>query len=742
MAKTEKIIIPIGGMHCASCAAGIERAFKKNPGIFSADVNYAAGKAAVEYDTSRVKISDIHKIIKDAGYRSLSGERESEDLRRKEYGKLKMNFRSSAFLTFFILIFSFHDVVLPFAGISKEMVFFALFVLTTPVQFLCGRQFIVLAYAAAKRKFADMNTLIAVGTLSAYFYSVIATFYPPFFIKSGLRADVYYDTAAVIITLILLGRLLEAKAKAKASDAIKRLMDLKPKTARVVINGIEKDIPIEEVKEGDLIFVRPGERIAVDGIIIEGSSTVDESMLTGESIPAEKNPGDEAIGATINKTGAFKFKAKKVGSQTALAQIIRLVEEAQGSKAPIQRLADKIAGIFVPVVILIALATFTIWYFAGPPPKLTYALLNFISVLIIACPCALGLATPTAIMVGTGKGAENGILIKGGDALETAQSVDSVVFDKTGTLTRGKPVVTDMIARGGYSEDEILSIAASIEKNSEHPLGEAIVNKAHERRLPLKKASEFKAIAGCGVKARVEDKYVFLGNLKFMRDRKIPPADLEADAKRYADEGKTTVFLAVDNRTVGLIAAADILKDGSLDAVEGLRGMGLEVIMITGDNKRTAEAIAKKVNIDTALAEVLPQDKAKEIKRLQRRGKRVAAVGDGINDAPMLAGADIGIAIGSGTDIAMEASDITLIKDDLRGVITAIRLSRRTMRVIKQNLFWAFIYNIIGIPLAAGALYPAFGILLNPMFASAAMAFSSVSVVVNSLRLRDFRDGS
>jgi len=739
MAKTEKIIIPISGMHCASCASGIERVLKKNPGVVSAGVNFATEKAAVEYDPSRVKASDIHKIIKDAGYRTLGVEAASEDLRNKEYDKLKMKFQASALLTFFILGFSFHDVVFPFVGISKEIVFFALFALTTPVQFLCGWQFIGLAYAAAKHKSADMNTLIAVGTLSAYLYSVVATFYPSFFIKGGLRADVYYDTAAVIITLILLGRLLEAKAKARASDAIKRLMDLKPKTARVIRNGLEKDIPIEEVKKGDLILVRPGERIAVDGIIMEGSSAVDESMITGESIPVEKNPGDEAIGATINKTGAFKFEATKVGGQTALAQIIRLVEEAQGSKAPIQRFADKIAGVFVPVVILIALSTFTIWCFIGPQPKLTYALLNFVSVLIIACPCALGLATPTAIMVGTGKGAENGILIKGGEALETAQTVNSVVFDKTGTLTRGKPVVTDVVAYGDCSVDEILSIAASVEKNSEHPLGEAIVNKAHERKLPLKKVFEFKAIAGCGVKAKVEDKYVFLGNLKFLRDQRIPSADLEAGSKKYTEEGKTIIFIAVDNKTAGLIAAADLLKDKSLEAVEGLRKMGLEVIMITGDNKRTAESIAKKVKIDTVLAEVLPQDKAKEIKRLRRQGKVVAAVGDGINDAPMLAWADIGIAIGTGTDIAMEASDITLIKDDLRGVITAIRLSKRTMRAIKQNLFWAFIYNIVGIPVAAGALYPSFGILLNPMFASAAMAFSSVSVVVNSLRLRNFR---
>lgn len=732
MAKTEKIIIPIGGMHCASCAARIERALKKNPGVVSAGINFATEKASVEYDSSRIKVSDIHNIIKDAGYQPLGVETESEDLHHKEYDKLKIRFQSSALLTFFILAFSFHDIV------PKEIVFFALFVLTTPVQFLCGWQFIGLAYAAAKHRSADMNTLIAVGTLSAYFYSVIATFYPSFFIKGGLKANVYYDTAAVIITLILLGRLLETKAKRRASDAIKRLMDLKPKTARVIRNDLEKDIPIGEVKKGDLILVRPGERIAVDGIIKDGSSSVDESMLTGESIPVEKNPGDEVIGATINKTGAFKFEATKVGSQTALAQIIRLVEEAQGSKAPIQRFADKVAGIFVPIVILIALATFTVWYFIGPQPKLTYALLNFVSVLIIACPCALGLATPTAIIVGTGKGAENGILIKGGEALETAQAINSVVFDKTGTLTRGKPMVTNIIVLQGYSEDEVLSVAASVEKNSEHPLGEAIVNKAHERKLPLKKASEFKAIAGCGIKAKVEDKYIFLGNLKFLRDQKVPPTDLETEAKRYSEEGKTIVFLAIDNKTVGLIAVADILKDKSLEAIEGLRRMGLEVIMITGDNKRTAEAIAKKVKIDTVLAEVLPQDKAKEIKRLQRQGKRVAAVGDGINDAPMLAQADIGIAIGSGTDIAIEASDITLIKDDLRGVITAVRLSKRTMRTIKQNLFWAFIYNIIGIPLAAGALYPFFGILLNPMFASAAMAFSSVSVVVNSLRLRSF----
>lgn len=726
----EKVTISIEGISCSSCVAKIERALKKQNGVISANVNFATRKATIEYNPSEINLAGLKKTVENLGYKPLEAEETTdveEKIRAREYSNLKLKFTISAILTAFILIFSF-----------RATPFIILFILTTPVQFWGGWQFFKATYVAAKHKTTDMNTLIAMGTFAAYFYSVVATFYPEFFTKGGFKVGVYYDTAAVIITLILLGRLLEEKAKGRTSEAIKKLIGLKPRTARVVRDGDEIDVPIEEVKKGDLILVRPGEKIPVDGIIKEGSSFVDESMLTGESMPVEKNVGNEIIGATINKSGAFKFLATKVGKDTALAQIIKLVQDAQGSKAPIQRLADKISGFFVPIVITIAIATFIIWYLIGPQPQLTYALLNFVAVLIIACPCALGLATPTAIMVGTGKGAEYGVLIKGGEALEVVHKVDSVIFDKTGTLTKGKPAVTDIVVSEGSSKDDVLLLAASVEKNSEHPLAEAIVNMARERNLKLEQPSQFNAIAGQGVRAKVGDREVVLGNLKFMKDNNINVEGLGSKAEEFSNEGKTPIFLAVNDKAVGLFAVADTLKDKSKEAVDALHKMGLEVIMITGDNKRTAETIAKRLNLDGTLAEVLPKDKANEIKRLQGQGKRVAMVGDGINDAPALAQADIGIAIGSGTDVAMESSDITLIKEDLRAVITAIQLSKRTMRTIKQNLFWAFFYNFAAIPIAAGALYPSFGILLNPIIASFAMAFSSVSVVTNSLRLRNF----
>ncbi|MFH1779113.1 MAG: heavy metal translocating P-type ATPase [Candidatus Omnitrophota bacterium] len=726
----EKVTIPIEGISCSSCVAKIEHALKRQQGVITANVNFATKKATIEYNPSEINLAGLKKVIENIGYKPLEAEETTdveEKIRAREYSNLKLKFTISAILTTFILIFSF-----------RATSFIILFILTTPVQFWGGWQFFKATYVAAKHKTTDMNTLIAMGTFAAYFYSVVATFYPEFFTKGGFKVEVYYDTAAVIITLILLGRLLEEKAKGRTSEAIKKLIGLKPKTARVIRDGDEIDVPIEEVKKGDLILVRPGEKIPVDGIIKEGSSFVDESMLTGESMPVEKNVGDEIIGATINKSGAFKFVATKVGKDTALAQIIKLVQDAQGSKAPIQRLADRISGFFVPIVITIAIATFIIWYLIGPQPQLTYALLNFVAVLIIACPCALGLATPTAIMVGTGKGAEYGVLIKGGEALEVVHKVDSVIFDKTGTLTKGKPAVTDIVVSEGSSKDDVLLLAASVEKNSEHPLAEAIVNMARERNLKLEQPSQFNAIAGQGVRAKVEDREVVLGNLKFMKDNNINVEGLGSKAEEFSNEGKTPIFLAVNDKAMGLFAVADTLKDKSKEAVDALHKMGLEVIMITGDNKRTAETIAKRLNLDETLAEVLPKDKANEIKKLQGQGKRVAMVGDGINDAPALAQADIGIAIGSGTDVAMESSDITLIKEDLRAVITAIQLSKRTMRTIKQNLFWAFFYNVAAIPIAAGVLYPFFGILLSPIFASFAMAFSSVSVVTNSLRLRNF----
>jgi len=735
-----RIDIPIQGIECASCVQKIEKVILQTRGVTKAVVNLATAKAKVEYLPSETSLEEIKRAIKSTGYKVLEFERseELEDperfVREKEYKKLKIKFIAGFILGLLIFLGSSRHWFPWIPAFLNN--FFVLWALATPVQFLIGWQFYKGAWGAFKHRNADMNTLIAVGTSAAYFYSVAATLFPSFFEAGGIKPDVYFDTSALIIVLILFGRLLEARAKGQTSEAIKKLMGLQPKTARVVRNGKEIDIPVEEVLVGDIVMVRPGEKIPVDGIVKEGKSAVDESMITGESIPVKKKAGDEVIGATINKTGSFKFQAKKVGKDTALAQIIKLVQDAQGSKAPIQRLADVISGYFVPIVISIAIAAFVIWFNFGPFPSLTFALLTFVAVMIIACPCALGLATPTAVMVGTGKGAEKGILIKGGESLETAHKLDAIVFDKTGTLTRGEPEITDIITVDDYSEEEILRYAASAEKASEHPLGEAIIKRAIERRIKLQDPENFNAIEGHGIEAKVDGKNILMGNVKLMRKRQVEVRDLEAKAEELAEDGKTPMYISLEGRAVGLIAVADTLKENSIQAVKRLKGLGLEVVMLTGDNKKTAEAIARKAGIDKVLPEVLPEDKVNEIKRLQSGGRKVAMVGDGINDAPALAQADVGIAIGSGTDVAMEASDITLIKGDLMGVVSAIELSKQTIRVIKQNLFWAFFYNTAGIPIAAGVLYPFFGILLNPIFASAAMAFSSVSVVSNSLRLR------
>jgi Cu+-exporting ATPase len=595
---------------------------------------------------------------------------------------------------------------------------FTLWGLTTPVQFWVGWQFLRGFGKALRHGAADMNTLVTVGTMAAYLYSVGVTLAPRFFSVEGIHVGVYFDTAAVLVTLIVLGRWLEAKARGRTSEAIKRLLSLQPKTARVRRGGEEVDIPVEAVRVGELIVVRPGEKIPVDGLVREGHSSVDESMLTGESLPVEKSPGAAVVGASLNKTGMFVFEATRVGKETVLAQIIRLVETAQGSKAPIQRLADKIAGVFVPIVVAIAALTFAVWYAVSPAPALTYALSNFMAVLLIACPCALGLATPTAIMVGTGRGAELGILIKSAESLETAHRIQTVIFDKTGTLTRGEPVVTEIMAVDGVGQAAVIQLADAI---------------------AVAPGRDFEAFPGHGVQAHVEGALVRLGTRQFLLDHDVALDGLEKEGERLAQAGQTPLYVGMDATAIGIIAVADTLKPSARAAVEALHAMGLEVAMITGDHARTAAAIAHQVGIDRVLAEVLPADKAAKVKELQAEGRVVAMVGDGINDAPALAQADVGIALGTGTDVAIETADIVLPRDDLLGVVTAIRLSRRAMRAIRQNLFWAFFYNAILIPVAAGVLYPVFGMLLNPLLAGAAMAFSSVSVVTNSLRLRRFR---
>ena len=737
---TVTVELPIKGIQCASCVQKIEKALLQTRGITKASVNLATDRAKVEYLPTEANLGDIKRAIESTGYEVLELSLSDEGLdpekaiREREYKKLKTKFMAGLILGLIVFLGSSRHWFPWIPGIFGN--FYVLWALATPVQFVIGWQFYKGAWGAFKHRSADMNTLIAVGTSAAYLYSVTATLFPSFFESGGIEPHVYFETSALIIVLILFGRLLEARAKGQTSDAIKKLMGLQPKTARVIRDGKEVDIPVEEVLVGDIITVRPGEKIPADGIIQEGKSAVDESMITGESIPVKKGPGIEVIGATINKTGSFKFQATKVGKDTALAQIIKLVQDAQGSKAPIQRLADVISGYFVPIVISIAIATFVIWFSFGPFPSLTFALLNFVAVMIIACPCALGLATPTAVMVGTGKGAENGILIRGGESLETAHKLDTIVFDKTGTLTKGEPEITDVITVNGFSEEEILKYAACAEKNSEHPLAEAILKRAEEKEIKLIDPEQFNAIEGHGIEASIDGKEILLGNAKLMRDRQIGIESLERKAEEIAQDGKTPIYISLTGKAAGLIGVADMLKENSVHAVAKLRNMGLKVVMLTGDNRRTAEAIAKKAGIDDVIPEVLPEDKVHEVKALQSGGRRVAMVGDGINDAPALAQADIGIAIGSGTDVAMEASDITLIKGDLLGVVTAIELSKKTIRIIKQNLFWAFFYNTAGIPIAAGVLYPFFGILLNPIFASMAMAFSSVSVVSNSLRLR------
>ncbi len=741
--RTEEITIPIRGMSCASCVEKIESQLRSLPGVTKAQVNVAAEKATVNFIPSVHSPADLKKAIRDIGYEPVeitdtpAAADYEKQARDREIRQLGLKTLIGAVLSVPLLMSMLSEW---FAGMPEWLTsHFAQFLLATPVHFWVGWQFHAGLWKALKHKTADMNTLVSLGTNAGYIYSTVVTFAPGFFMGEGIHAGVYFETVAILHTLIILGRFLEARAKGRTSEAIKKLMGLQAKTARVVRNGQETDIPIEQVQVSDTIVVRPGEKIPVDGAVLQGSSAVDESMLTGESMPVEKLAGSEVYGGTLNKTGSFRFKATKVGKETALAQIIKLVEAAQGSKPPIQKTADKIAGIFVPIVISIAVLSFGVWYFFGPQPAVIFALANFMAVLLIACPCAIGLAAPTAVMVGIGKGAEHGILFRSAEALQLASKLSTVVLDKTGTLTKGEPSVTDVITANGFHERDVLRYAASAEKGSEHPLGEAIVKRASEEGLEIEAADSFNAIPGHGIEAKIAGKNLLLGNLKLMRDREIALHGLENEAERLADEGKTPMFVAIDGRAAGIVAVADTLKPNSQQAVKALHGLGLEVAMITGDNKRTARAIAKQIGIDRVMAEVLPQDKAEEVKRLQAERKTVAMVGDGINDAPALAQADVGIAIGTGSDVAMEASDITLISGDLRGIVTSIALSKRTMRTMKQNFFWAFVYNTVLIPVAAGLLYPIAGILLSPILAGAAMAFSSVSVVSNSLRLRTFR---
>ncbi len=744
-----RVMLPIEGMSCASCVQKVEKALSALPGVAEADVNFATETASMLYDPAQSSISDFKKAVSSAGdYRVLevvegADARQAQARAQREYvAMLLAKFVSAALLTIIIMVLSMGENLPGIRAIDMQTRYYMLLVLTLPVLFWSGSVFFRGAWAALRHGTSDMNTLVAVGTLSAFVYSAVVTITPGTFVGlkgMGSMPSVYYDSAAMIISLILLGRLLEARAKGRASGAIEKLLGLQAKVAHVIRDGRQEDIPLEEVEPGDLLAVRPGETIPVDGEVTEGDSVVNESMLSGESLPVDKKAGDQVVGSTVNLTGSFRMRATRVGKDTMLSQVVRMVEEAQGNKAPVQRLADRVASVFVPAVMSIAVITFVVWITLGPDPKLTHALVTFVAVLIIACPCALGLATPTAIMVGTGRGAELGILIRGGEVLEQARLVDTVVFDKTGTLTLGEPAVTDVIALDTFEEDVVLSLAASAEMDSEHPLASAVRAEAEARGVEPARPRDFEAVPGKGVVATVDGRTIALGKPVFITERGVAGTDFEKRALELAGEGKTSMVLEVDGEAAGIIALADTIKEDAGLVVEQLREMGMDVYMITGDNESTARAIAAQAGIDNVIAEVLPQDKATEVERLQSEGRVVAMVGDGINDAPALARSDLGVAIGAGTDVAIEASDITLIREDLQAVVDALRLSRRTFKTIRQNLFWAFFYNSLGIPIAAGVLYPIWGVLLNPMFAAGAMAFSSVSVVTNSLRLRKAR---
>ncbi len=741
MAEIKKTY-PIVGMHCASCVSVIEKSLKRTPGVKEANVNLATEKATVTFNPDICSEDQIESAVSGVGYKIITKDDDiSPDLEKAQKVKELMVLRDKVFVSLFLGILILWGSFPGLANTAPNFLknFWIQLLLASPVQFWAGWIFYRATIPALKHRTANMDTLVALGTTVAYFYSAFVTVFPSIVMDLGISVMPYFDVATIVIGLILLGRYFEARAKGQTSEAIKKLIGMQAKTARVLVNGKEIDVPIEQVVIGSVIRVRPGEKIPVDGILEDGESSVDESMITGESIPVDKTKGDMVVGATLNKTGTFTYKATKVGSDTMLAQIIKLVSEAQGSKAPIQRIADLISSYFVPIVIMLAIGTFAVWYVAGPAPSLAYAMLNMVAVLIIACPCAMGLATPTAIMVGTGKGAEQGILIKDAESLEIAHKVNTIIFDKTGTLTQGKPEVTDIVPIGKFSTNEVLKLAASLEKGSEHSLAEAIVKSADGKKITLEEVSKFKAIAGFGIEGIVLGKQLFFGNRKLMEREKVDYKSHLVQIEKLETEGKTVMLFAAGKKLVGLVAVADMVKKSAKAGVEALTRKGIEVVMITGDNKRTAQAIAKKLGITRVLAEVLPDQKEAEVRKIQAEGKIVAMVGDGINDAPALAAADVGIAMGTGTDVAIEAADITLINKDLRSVAKAIGLSKKTMRTIKINLFWAFGYNILLIPVAMGALYPFFGLLLSPIFASVAMASSSISVVSNSLLLKRFQ---
>ena len=776
----EKVTIPVKGMTCAACQARVQRALQGKPGVIDASVNLMLKNAAVTYDPQIISPMALVEAIRETGYgaelaaqdQTSFEEQEAQDrAQEEEYRELRYKASLSGVLGLVAMVLSMPlmgaagmDVHGPVADpfmrwamesmtpairaavpwlftFTPRVLSYTLLALTLLVIGWAGRHFYVRAWSAFRHHSADMNTLIAVGTGAAFLYSVLATVAPEFFLSRGVPPDLYYEAVIMIIALILTGNALEARAKRQTSAALRGLVELQPRTARVVRDGAEKDIPIEDVQTDEIVIVRPGERIPVDGEIISGASAVDESMLTGESLPVEKHQGDRLIGGTINRTGAFRYRATTLGSDSVLAHIVKLMRDAQGSRAPIQKLADQVSGIFVPIVLSLAIATFVIWFVTADQASAMRAFAAAVAVLIIACPSAMGLAVPTAVMVAAGKGAERGILIKGGEALQRAGEINTVLLDKTGTITEGRPTVTDMVPVLGsqWSEKDLVRLVASLEASSEHPLAEAIVRYAQEQSLTLEATESFQSVTGQGATGIVQGVALTVGNEALMSDYAVDLTAMKEDAERLASEGKTPMYIAINGQLAGMIAVADPIKPTSREAIQQLNRLGLTVVMLTGDHPRTAEAIARQAGIDHVVAGVLPEGKVAEVRRRQQAGEVVAMVGDGINDAPALAQADVGFAIGTGTDIALEASDVTLMRNDLHGGASAILLARRTMRTMKQNLFWAFAYNVVGIPVAAGILYPVFGILLSPILASAAMAFSSVSVVANSLRLRRAR---